>query len=144
MIAYKCNTTVVCGSIPYDVVTPEHKVWRVALCDGRHPIPDATDGAIFQAELDPLDVAGMQSTAEQWIADHIHGQWVKHDYAQVLTVDGILHLYVTGLTVALVAVINAAAVRGVPLVLWHYDRASGGYYPQEVPCTISGNVDPIW
>lgn len=43
-----------------------------------------------------------------------------------------LTLYVTGLTVALVAVINACRGFNVKLTLMHYDRESGTYYPQEV------------
>lgn len=133
-----------CGNIQYKVTTPKHKTWRVALCEGRHSIPEAVDGAIFPAVIDPLNVAEIQDMAGKWIVDHIHGNWKRHEYANVLEVDGILHVYVTGLSVALAAVINAATVCGVPLTLWHYDRDSGSYYPQEVPSTVSGNIDPIW
>ncbi len=135
--------TVNYGTIPYNVTVPNPRIWRVALCEGRHQIPEASDGSIFPAEVNPLDVDGMEATADQWIAEHICGRWVQHEYAVVLTVDGILHLYVTGLSVALVAVINAASKRGIPLVLWHYDRGTGGYYSQPVPHTIAGTAEPM-
>lgn len=41
-------------------------------------------------------------------------------------------LYVTGLTVALVAVLNACHKLGIVVTLYHYDREEGNYYPQQV------------
>ena len=43
-----------------------------------------------------------------------------------------LNLYVTGLTAALVSMINACHRSNVPLILWHYDRTSRDYYKQIV------------
>ena len=43
-----------------------------------------------------------------------------------------LNLYVTGLTVALIAVLNATRELGIKVTLWHFDRESGKYYCQEV------------
>lgn len=43
-----------------------------------------------------------------------------------------LDLYVTGLTVALVAVLNACHKLGIVVTLYHYDREEGNYYPQQV------------
>ena len=88
---------------------------RMELCSGRHTIPDAVDGAIFSNCLNPLDVSGMEKEAE----------------SVVKTTDALI-LYVTGLSVALVAVINACRTCGVHLTLMHFDRESGTYYPQEV------------
>ena len=88
---------------------------HMALCKGRHDIPDAVDGAIFATEINPLAVAEMESYATEIVRG----------------LDG-LTLYVTGLSVALVAVINACHRENVMLTLMHYDRESGSYYPQEV------------
>lgn len=88
---------------------------KMELCRGRHEIPEAVDGAIFGQQLNPLDVDGMERTAA----------------AAVAGLDA-LTLYVTGLSVALVAVINACRAQGVELTLMHYDRESGSYYPQHV------------
>jgi hypothetical protein len=88
---------------------------KLGLCGpGRHEIPEVS-GYVFPAEINPLDVQGLEAHA----AKELEG----------ITA---LDLYVTGLSVALVAVINAAIRRGVDLTLWHYDRDSGQYYPQRV------------
>lgn len=88
------------------------------LCKGRHEIPEVTE-YVFPQELDPLDIEGMTATAEQFLEDR---------KARSLT------LYVTGLTVACIAVINAARCSryGVSVTLMHYDRVTGTYYPQKV------------
>lgn len=43
-----------------------------------------------------------------------------------------LVLYVTGLTVALVAAINACMRVGISITLMHFNQESGDYYPQDV------------
>ena len=43
-----------------------------------------------------------------------------------------LVIYVTGLTVALVATINACLRVGISVTLMHYNRDTGSYYPQDV------------
>lgn len=91
------------------------KKLKMALCEGRHEIPGAEDGAIFGNSLNPLDLEGMRSSA-----------------AAKLEGVAALDLYVTGLTVALVEVINFCHAQGISLTLWHFDRESGSYYPQTV------------
>ena len=92
----------------------------VALCQGRHEIPEATDGAIFGQTVDPLDVNGLQEQADSAIASYAENG-VKS-----------VNLYVTGLTVALIAVLNACRDKGLTVTLYHYDRESSSYYKQEV------------
>lgn len=87
----------------------------MALCEGRHEIPQATDGAVFGNELDPLAIAEIEISA----AEKLKG---------LKTLD----LYVTGLTVALVAVLNVCRDNGIKVTLYHFDRNSGAYYTQEV------------
>ncbi len=43
-----------------------------------------------------------------------------------------LNLYVTGLTVALVAVLNVTRELGIEVTLYHFNRETGEYYPQKV------------
>ena len=86
-----------------------------ALCEGRHEMPEEIEGAIFSNTIDPLDIDGMEKIASDKLED-----------IQSLT------LYVTGLSVALVAVINVCHQKGIKLVLMHFNRATGNYYPQEV------------
>ena len=88
---------------------------KMCLCEGRHTIPEAVDGAIYGNMLNPLDMVGMQATAAEKLAG-------------VQALD----LYVTGLTVALIEVINYCHANGVNLTLWHFNRDTGNYYPQPV------------
>lgn len=87
---------------------------QMELCKGRHSTP-ATDGAIFETEINPLDVNLLETIAEG-----------KLKGLSELT------LYVTGLSVALVAVINACHKGNVKLTLMHYNKETEKYYPQEV------------
>lgn len=87
----------------------------VALCDGRHEMPTEVNGAIFPHNINPLDVEGLEKTASDKLAGCTE-----------------LTLYVTGLTVALVAVINVCHKAGTKLTLMHFDRATGNYYQQPV------------
>lgn len=93
---------------------PAREVFR-SLCEGRHEIPQAIDGSIFGAEVDPLDLSGMEREA----AEQLRGVFT-------------LNLYVTGLTVALVAVLNVCREQNIKVTLYHYNRETGNYYPQEV------------
>lgn len=43
-----------------------------------------------------------------------------------------LVVYVTGLTVALMEVVNYCHRNNINLVLMHFNRETGEYYPQEV------------
>lgn len=87
----------------------------MALCEGRHSIPQATDGAIFPSVVNPLNVMDLFMTARD-----------------VLRGVDVLNLYVTGLTPALVAVLNACHYLNITVTLYHYDRDTGNYYPQRV------------
>lgn len=86
------------------------------LCKGRHSTP-TTDGAIFETEVNPLDVTALESEAKEKLAN--------------LNITK-LNLYVTGLTVALIAVLNATRELNIKVTLWHFDRETGKYYSQEV------------
>lgn len=102
---------------PSDIpqITVEVKEASMELCEGRHSIPKATDGAIFNNELNPLAVEELEAEA-------------------LCKLEGLetLNLYVTGLTVALVAVLNAAHRLGIKVTLYHFNRENGTYYSQEV------------
>lgn len=85
------------------------------LCAGRHKTP-ALDGAIFENEIsDPTNLTYMRDVANEKLYDCEE-----------------LDLYVTGLTVALIEVINACLDYRIPLTLWHYDKNTDGYYKQEL------------
>mgnify|MGYP000961133140 CR=1 FL=1 len=132
----------------------------MVLCAGRHDVP-ANDGAIFPSEIDPLNVDGLQQEANFALAcvfggwryyccDSCGGDYVPVDtdayYCPICGANGNhgwgdyysivdpckLRLYVTGLSVALVAALNACQELGIDVELLHFDRASGDYYSQEV------------
>lgn len=101
---------------PYNEAEIEVDTASIELCKGRHSTP-ATDGAIFETEVNPLDVTALEVEAKERLAS--------------LNITK-LNLYVTGLTVALVAVLNVTRELGIEVILWHFDRESGKYYSQEV------------
>ena len=108
------------GRVPFDggtIITSlkENEEKTLALCEGRHKMPDVVEGAIFDNIINPLDVEGLEKTASEKLAD-----------VQQLT------LYVTGLTVALVAVINICHAKGIKLTLMHFNRDAGNYYQQVI------------
>lgn len=125
---------------------------HMALCGGRHFIPAAVDGAIFPAVIpDVTDVRGLEVAAEAAIARAALAHYRAGEtdymptalYANVVERQGRfpqvdvapsidLVLYVTGLSVALVAAINACMRVGISLTLMHFNQETGDYYPQGV------------
>lgn len=101
---------------PYNPLEIEVNTVSMELCKGRHKTP-ATDGAIFETEVSPLDVTALELEAKERLAS--------------LNITK-LNLYVTGLTVALFAVLNVTRELGVEVILWHFDRENCKYYCQEV------------
>lgn len=91
-------------------------VQKIGLCKGRHEIEEVKE-YIFPQEVNPLDVKGLEETALEIVSK------IEADE---------LHIYVTGLTVALIASLNACKKLNKKVVLYHFDRTSGEYYPQEV------------
>lgn len=92
--------------------------YRMALCKGRHKIPMAIHGAIFDYEITNI----------------VDTDKLEHEAYIKLKSSGCngLDLYVTGLTVALIATINACKRLNLPVTLWHFDRETGSYFNQEV------------
>lgn len=87
------------------------------LIQGRHEISEVTE-YIFSNTLDPADIQGIRSLAKKSL--------------EFLSKGDSLKVYVTGLTVALVEVINICHSKGVRLTLMHFDRNTGSYFPQDV------------
>lgn len=87
---------------------------KMALCEGRHEIPEAVDGAIFEKEI-TFDTVELEREATNMLSGLEH-----------------LDLYVTGATMALIAVLNASRQTGTKVTLWHYNPVAGDYYTQEV------------
>lgn len=118
---YGCFYTELCDKwldvAPYEPYFEEVDHTSMALCEGRHEIPQAVDGSIFGNTIDPLDPNGLQAEAKSKLRE-----------LDIKSLD----LYVTGLTVALISVLNACRELEIEVTLYHYDRESGNYYPQQV------------
>lgn len=91
--------------------------YTFALCEGRHEMPVAE--SLFPSTLDPTDVEGMAAMADAAIPKDCDD----------------LHIYVTGLTAAMLAVVAVCERRQIPLTAHHYDRNTGKYFPQRVLST---------
>lgn len=125
-----------------------NKTLNLALCQGRHDIPQATDGSIFGSVIDNMtDTNRLESTAFHniWNAAYDHHKQGESGYLRVspdwdgcdmeplmLCPDLHINIYVTGLTVALIASLNAMRKEGISVTLYHYDKDTDSYFPQEV------------
>lgn len=87
----------------------------VALCASRHEIPEAVNGAIFPEVInDPMDFCSLMDQIEL-------------ELNPLLPTLRTVNVYVTGLTPALLQVINWCRVAGVTCYTYHYNRNSGRY-----------------
>ena len=90
---------------------------KVGLIKGRHNLP--VEEYIFDKIENVLDFEALRRRATQWVEDHC-------EIGRPVT------LYVTGLTAATVAVVEACARQGVNITLMHYNASTGEYEPQEL------------
>ena len=99
---------------------------ELGLCKGRHDI-QGVEEYIFENTLDPTNLKYMQDKALETINKYSND--VNYLY---------LDLYVTGLTVATTSVINAVLDHNktyknrVILTLYHYNKDTDTYYPQQI------------
>lgn len=106
------------------------KVLKVGVCEGRHQMPCTQ--FVFGTSVDPTDMVGLQATADAAVAKFAR--------------DGVqkLELFVTGLTVATLAVVSAATKAGMAVTAMHFNRETGSFDPQELvtfPETVNVTVD---
>lgn len=93
-------------------------VWQ--LCDSRHDNPIANQGGLFpRCLMNPMDVLGMENILMRKIED-------------VYICPNTMFCVVTGMTTALVALINVCARKHIRLVLLHYDIVHDAYHMQVV------------
>ena len=99
---------------------------ELGLCKGRHEIAEISD-YIFGEEDTNMEVMPFSDMIKmlEVKADVRVAQMVENGYDH-------LNLYVTGLTPALMAVVNACWSNKLKLTLYHYDRSNDIYVPQEV------------
>lgn len=92
-------------------------IHKLGTVKGRHEIKKVQE-YVFESIPDPTDVKGTERMA--------------YDRLSNLKRPCKVELYVTGLTMAVISVINAASALAVPITLMHYDRETGNYFPQEL------------
>ena len=102
----------IAGILEYELQKEEADAF--ILFDGRHFTPDLPP--VFANVSDPLDFSALQEQA-----DKVIGQAAD-----------VVYVYVTGLTAATVACINAARRYRKTIWLCHYDKCSMRYKRQEV------------
>lgn len=120
-------------------------VLNVALCQGRHDIPQATDGCIFTEIIDVTDTKAMYDVISDFfdnnkVCNYYCYRGECYDCDEYYLCGGSqstfypikLNLYVTGLTVALVEVIKFCNFNNIDLTLYHFNRDTNEYYAQEV------------
>jgi hypothetical protein len=89
-------------------------IYEYVLCAGRHETP-ATE-CLFDKIEDPTDVMSMRCRL-----------------AEVIPSDAtLLVVYVTGLTVAMLAVVKFCELNGISLIARHYDISTGRFFDQSV------------
>lgn len=104
--------------ISEDVFMDVKREISVALCESRHDIPEAIDGAIFPETIsDPMNFGLLRELCRDAMTPAIKSGVKK------------FNIYVTGLTPALLTVINFCRENSVEVVTHHYDRNSGTYIP---------------
>ena len=90
---------------------------KIGLTD-RHDFPIGVDEHIYPFTIkNVFDLEGLEIEAFEVLK--------KYE-------DKVVHLYVTGLTQALIAVLNVSRLLNIKLTLYHYDKVTSKYFPQEV------------
>ena len=103
------------------IVHSYHAIAEMVLCQSRHEIPQAVDGAVFPQEIRcPMYFPALRYDARKVLAE-------KYE-------NGVraLDLYVTGLTPALLETLNAARELGIRVVTYHHDKDTGRYLPLSI------------
>lgn len=95
------------------------KTIKIGVCKGRHEMP--CDMYVFDSIEDPTNVEEIEKEAKAFFYKNFFNEGVKK-----------FEIYVTGLTVALIAVMKAADRFCDEIVLMHYDTKTGNYYPQDI------------
>ena len=114
-----------------------NKILNLALCEGRHEIPQATDGNIFKSITNVTETKTLEKIAfsRLWGICYAKGYTTQSEedaFALYIANDIQLNLYVTGLTVALIAALNVCRENNIKVTLYHFDRETNTYFAQEV------------
>lgn len=89
---------------------------KFGLFSGRHELP--VKATIYNNEIDPMDFKAQREQCLIALKD--------------LQPCSTIIVYVTGLTTALITLINVCMEKGINVQLMHYNRETGEYVPQWV------------
>ena len=97
------------------------------VCAGRHEIV-TNDGNlvknyVFDKIVNPTDVVGLEAHARKYFKEYFETN--GRPFSDV-------NVYVTGLTVATIAIVNVLLELKEVVCLWHYDRESEKYFSQKI------------
>lgn len=92
---------------------------NLGLVKGRHEIAEVEDYIFKRTIENPSDFGSMWKVADDYIGDM--DMSVKE-----------INLYVTGLTAALIEVLNVSKEYGIKVNLYHFNPNDQKYYKQEV------------
>lgn len=92
------------------------KTYEFGLCEGRHWMPRSVKEGIFPERVEVIRQDLLEKRAEERIPADC----------------GRLCIYVTGLTMAMLAVVKVCAKRGIHLTAYHYNKNLGVYTRQDV------------
>ena len=117
-------------------------IMTLSVCEGRHEFPTCVTGSVFTAEDITRAITNpkmLEHMAFRRLFDlaPAEKEWVEEEFGigkfkDVIVEDVHLYLYVTGLTVATIAAINAARELNFKVTLMHYNRDTRDYFEQEV------------
>ena len=93
---------------------------KVGLIKGRHRLPDDVKDYIFERAL-----TSEEMTDKDWLYLTASASLARFKPDEV-------EIYVTGLTQALIAVLNVCRAHRIKVVCVHYNRETGGWWKQEV------------
>lgn len=96
---------------------------KYGLVKGRHALPSDCVGYVFDEINDPMDFDAIEAQAFSFV-----NRFIKKYPNETA-----LHIYVTGLTVALTSLISEMTLAGFTgLYLWHYNKMSDDYKVQYI------------
>lgn len=108
-------------------------ILNIGLAENRHDIPHATDGFVFKKwtpHSDNMVVMLYDKAYRKIFSIAKEKGYVEPNTNKIKDVH--INLYVTGLTVALISVLNAMQKEDVTITLWHWDKYKKCFYPQDI------------
>lgn len=99
---------------------------KVGLIKGRHELPVCD--YIYENEIEnPMDFEALFRVANRRVIELVGAEGEDFDICE-----DEIHLFVTGLTQATIAVINACMYNKVHVALYHFNRETGVYLRQDI------------